>query len=118
MSGAIKLPDVKRSLTRVDSKTGKTKETDQIGRPKSGLSREPVLDGDNLSSAYAELKEKHDQRKEAFDQVELLTTITCFINHCMRGPCFSGTLYLDTESFFACVVGDSFATSTRPQSKS
>ena len=68
MSSTTKLPDVKRSLNRTESsKLGKLKEQDSNSRPKSGTGRDH--DPDSLSSAYADLKEKHDQRKEAFDQV-------------------------------------------------
>jgi hypothetical protein len=69
MSGSTKLPDVKRSLNRTESKIGKNRDADFNGRPTSGLTRDVMLDGENLASAYAALKEKHDQRKEAFDQV-------------------------------------------------
>ena len=69
MSGAIKLPDVKRSLNRADSKIGKSKDADFNGRPPSSSTRDVIPDGENLASAYSALKEKHDQRKEAFDQV-------------------------------------------------
>jgi hypothetical protein len=79
MSTATKLPDVKRSLHRVDSnKSGKLKDNDQNGRPKSGMARDGPLDGDSLAVAYAELKDKHDQRKEAFDQVVRISNLFAF----------------------------------------
>lgn len=83
MSAAVKLPDVKRSLNRVDSKSGKSNDHNQ-SRPKSGTVREGLVDGETLVNAYAELKEKHDHRKEAFDQVSFERSLLMFSFKCVH----------------------------------